>query len=697
MYYYNDAAQNVIVNNQSGGTFTLQSDATGSATIGEIPQGNNDVYTGTFNVERYFQGGTTYSSGRWVERGYRIISSCVNTGTMVNGNYVFGLNYIVGSTAGQTTTANSPTNVFVTGCTGGSTSGGNPSIYLYNESNTPSNVSYVSGNFLGITNITNSTTGGTITASNGGTYSLPVGTGVLFFFRGAATNWSTRTSYPYMAPENVTLTSTGHLNTGSYTYKDWYTSASSNIGYTGSGTGTNYAVRGFNMVGNPYPCAIDWNSSWSGSGGISRTNVGPSIWVFNPVTYQYDAYMATSSSGGVATGSASRYIVSGQGFIVQATATSPSLTINEYAKVSLSNNGSVGKVSFPAGAQLTGSGLLMSTSSVQDAVSQNMRLKLAADSVSYDDIVFLFNSTSSRSYSPMEDAKYIAGIGASEGLASFSDDNIALSINNLPFPGDTQQEIKLRVTGSKSGIYTFKLTEVNAIPQIYEIWLMDKYKKDSLDIRNNKTYAFNLDLADTASFGNNRFSIVLRQSKAFAVQLLSFTASGTNSGSQVNWITAYEQNYTNFTVERSTDGGHTFTVLGGVAASGLGNYGYLDKSPVKAANQYRLKIEDLNGNITYSNVVTVMYSNTSTLASDNISVYPNPTKGALNLNITAPNSTSLIHNIKIVNSTGLVMKSGTTTQQNWQTNVGDLLPGSYIIQVTDKNDNLIGRGTFVKL
>ncbi|MGZ3764824.1 MAG: beta strand repeat-containing protein, partial [Mucilaginibacter sp.] len=260
MYYYNDNAQFVIINNQSGGTFTLQSDATGSASVGEIPQGKNNAFTGTFNVERYFQGGNTYASGRWVERSYRIISSCVNTGSTVNGNYVYGLNYIVGATAGQTTTANSSKNAFITGCTGGSTSAGNPSVYLYNESYTPSNQTYVSGNFLGITNITNSTTGGTITASDGGSYSIPVGTGVLFFFRGAATNWATRTVTPYIAPENVTLTSTGNMNVGPYTFKDWYTPASANIGYTGSGGGTNSAVRGFNMLGNPYPCAIDWGT-----------------------------------------------------------------------------------------------------------------------------------------------------------------------------------------------------------------------------------------------------------------------------------------------------------------------------------------------------------------------------------------------------------------------------------------------------
>ena len=144
MYYYNDNAQQVIIKNESGGTFTLQSDATGSASIGEIPQGKGDLFTGTFNVERYFQGSNTISAGRYTERNYRIISSPVNTGATVNGNNVFGLNYIVGPTAGLTTTANSAANVFITGCSGCSTALGTSSIYLYNESKTPSNQTFIS-------------------------------------------------------------------------------------------------------------------------------------------------------------------------------------------------------------------------------------------------------------------------------------------------------------------------------------------------------------------------------------------------------------------------------------------------------------------------------------------------------------------------------------------------------------------------
>jgi len=695
------------VTNTSPGTFTLQSDASGSAAIGALS--STATCNGNFNVERFFQGGATKSGTRWVYRNYRILSSPVNTGTLVNLNRVSGLTYIVGATAGLTTTANSTTNAFVMGATGGSSSSGNPSLFLYRESITPSNLSYTSGNFIGITNITSASA---MHTSDGATNTtIPVGNGFFFFFRGNASSFSTRTSSPFLAPENVTLTSTGNLNQQSVTVKNWYTPLSSNLGYTGSGTGTNYAVRGFNAVGNPYACSIDWNTAYSGTG-ITRTNVNPTIWMFNPFTNQYDTYITTSSSTGTSNGGgtdgsgfASKIIASGQGFFVQASAAGASLVFNEAAKSATS--------------QLTGSSLFMGAPPAND-VAQLLRLRMVQDSLNYDDITIVFNSAASPTYNGNEDAQYLPGINAAEGLASLSNDSlpVPLSINSLPLPKKMAQVIGLTVTAQQSGAFTFRRTELDAIPQIYEVWLMDKYKKDSLDLRHNATYAFNIDLNDAASFGSNRFSIVIRQNPVLGVRLLNFTAAKAPGGAQIVWKTENEQNYTNFTVERSIDNGQTFTILGGLVANGSGTYSLLDKSP-DLNDQYRLKIEDLNGTITYSAVVTLGYSSNSVV--NNMNVYPNPATNSINLNIKPTNSLpsnlsalqvlgstpSLVrsqnistqsYNIKIISITGTVIKTALSSLPDWHDNVSTLTPGTYIIQVTNASDNsVVGKSTFVKL
>ncbi len=715
-------ADQVKINNNANasGVFTLRSDATGSAAIG--PVYSTASTSGTFSIQRYYQGGSTQSGGRYIYRNYRIISSAVHNSAQYNSNNVYGLNYIVGTgNAGQTTGLTSYTNAFVTGCTGCNTAAGNPTLYLYRESIVPNSTGFTSGNFIGITNITNSSGTGVISTSDGSTTSsIPVGNGVLFFDRGPATNWATRTKSPYITPDTVTLTSTGLLNTGSITVKDWYNTGSSFLGCTttgvGTGSNTNTKVRGFNMVGNPYACSIDWNTSYSGTG-ITRTNVNPTIWVFNPVTNQYDTYITTSAStgthyagngGAAGTGNATNIIASGQGFFVQATsAAASSLVFTENAKL--------------ATAQVTGSSLLMGAP-VAETVAQQLRLKMITDSINYDDIVIGFRSTASPKFDGMEDARYIPGNGAAEGLSSLSGDSVKLSINYLPLPKLAPQSIKLFVTAAHSGQYTLQKAALDGLPQIYEVWLIDKYKKDSLDIRNNNNYIFNIDLTDTMSYGINRFEVLIRQNPALGVHLLQFAAAKATGGSKVTWKTENEVNYTNFTVERSNDNGVTFNVVGGFVSSDLGSYSFLDATPAIGANQYRLRLEDLNGAITYSKIVTLQYANgTNDITINNITVYPNPASSTINLAIaqvgsqpansmsalqslgTSPalNTTqtgSISYGIKIMSITGSVVKNSTSATASWQDNVSSLSPGTYIIQVTNNKDkSVVGKGTFIKL
>ena len=155
-----------------------------------------------------------------------------------------------------------------------------------------------------------------------------------------------------------------------------------------------------------------------------------------------------------------------------------------------------------------------------------------------------------------------------------------------------------------------------------------------------------------------------------------------------------EENYTNFTVERSSDGGTTFDVLGGISSSALGTYSFLDANPPLAADQYRLKIEDLNGAISYSNIVTLIYGNSTTVAAGNINVYPNPASNVINLAIKQSgggqssdlpalqslgttlslNSTQTVegtssYNIKIISITGSVISNATSSESTWQNDV----------------------------
>jgi len=672
----------------ANGNLTLNSDATGSATVAAIPSGSN--ISGNVNVQRYITGGSNY-------RGYRLISSPVYSAT-VSSNNVFSINYLTSS-------------VFLTGSAGGGfDKTGNPTLYLYREDQVPSNSTFTSGNFEGISAINNSPTYNYSVSGAGtsGTFYLPVGNGEMFFFRGnrASASLTTETT-PGYTPVTVTTTTTGTLNQGQVIVHDWYTPASANIGHTGSGTGGNNAVRGFNLVGNPYASSIDW-STFSGTvptASIYGANLAPTIWTFDPGTKNFATYNATT---GIATGNGGKIIAGGQGFFVQAILASPSLTFQESAK---------------SNTQVTGSKLLMDKRTNLSALSQGaygsyIRLKMITDSVNYSDVVVGFNPASSTNFNPIEDSRFDSGIGNLEAISAYSSDSIKTSAKWLPFPKNNANEvIRLRVYGSASGQYTISRTELNQIPAIYEIWLMDRYKKDSLDIKNNATYVFDISIGDTSSYGDNRFQLVIRQNPALGVHLLMFTAVKANKGAQIAWQTENEQNYTNFTVERSSDNGSTFQEIDGAASTGAGNYSFLDRAPPATVDLYRLKITDLNGNITYSNVVALAFGNANNTAAAGvgIQIYPNPTTGVVNLAVTqsiaagvSVNSgnaiglvkapAAVVYSIKIINITGRVVKAATSSQPNWQDDVTGLPPGTYIVQVMNNgNDNLVGRGTFVKL
>ena len=657
----------------AGGFLTLNSDANGSAAVAAI---NGPKIIGNVNVQRYLTG----------NRGYRLVSSPVY-GTTIGSTKVYSINYLK-NTAFLTGTTDVP---------GGFDKAGNPTIYLYRENTPTSNASFTSGNFRGVNTIgTGMNYNYLIDGDGPNPFNIPVGTGFLFFFRGdrTAASLATETTPGYVATAG-TLTTTGTLNQGNISVKEWY--GASDLKATNTG---------FTLTGNPYACSINLDTYGTG---IIGTNILSTVYVLNPLNKQYATYNLLNPILG--TNGATNIVASGEAFFVEADphASSASLTFTEAAKI-------------PAGQQSTDEGnLMMGMPKDPYAVRQLLRLKLSLDSFNYDDIVIGFNSNSSAKYNYMEDSRYLAGMSAPEGLASFSTDSVPvpLSVNFLALPKEKQQAIRLKVDATNSGLLTLKRTQLDSLPPIYELWLMDRYKKDSLDLRNNDTYAFDVNKGDTASFGNNRFQIVVRQNKALGLHLLDFTAVKATNGVPITWKTENEESYTNFTVERSTDNGVTFDVLGGFASNNQHVYTFLDANPVKTVDLYRLKLEDLNGTISYSKVITIVYDASKLpVASTKISVYPNPSKGVINLAISQsnPNFANLsgiqsvsytpslasapaqLYAIKIVNITGSVIKTATSATPNWQDDVSSLLPGTYFIQVLNKSDNsLVGKSSFVKL
>ena len=327
-----------------------------------------------------------------------------------------------------------------------------------------------------------------------------------------------------------------------------------------------------------------------------------------------------------------------------------------------------------------------------------MILQLAMDDVNTDGIMFKFNDTAKMTYVFNEDSKYFQGFGK-VSLYSFSQDSIPLAINGLPLPKQAADVIRLNVSAKASGVYQLNMKTISDIPELFEVWLMDNYKNDSLDMRKVSSYSFAIDKSISASYGGDRFTLVIRQQPA-KYHLTDFAATKITNGQQVqlNWTAENEQGNTSFTLERSSNGDKSFITIGHLLSSGRGEYILVDKSPETGENRYRLKQTPGNDTASYSKIVTVYYTSLETNARSAISIYPNPANNVINVSFASRNIDVVAYRVEITNSAGSTVKRVYSSDLQWQGNVNGLRPGIYIVHVLNNATNaLIGRSKFMKL
>ncbi len=167
------------------------------------------------------------------------------------------------------------------------------------------------------------------------------------------------------------------------------------------------------------------------------------------------------------------------------------------------------------------------------------------------------------------------------------------------------------------------------------------------------------------------------------LNLLQFT--GTLQGYAVNlqWQTTDEQNTKQFIVQHSPDG-NTFTPIGTVAAKNTtsqNSYTFTDNHPNTGNNFYRLKMQDLNRQFTYSPIVEVSIADFPAVCM----AYPNPATNSVSLLFNSTSSSN--YNIEISDLSGNVLTriAGISAIGLNKVDV-DLhcyAPGAYTIALTD--------------
>ena len=695
-------AQLVAGSTTAGGAayLTLMSNANSTSAVAAIP--STCSITGNVNAQRYITGtNSSYSS-------YRLLSSPVNNISPTSGssNYISLYHLNKSSTVGGVTY-----NGIYTGGPGGIPGGfniatANPIIYIYNETLKTSNTAFISGKNVGISSmdITSSTatdvnTISTATLANGGAaYSapsgvnIPVGNGYIDYFIGPNT-----LANPSSPISSATITNVGFINQQNVKVYLWYTPASGTgagtagqLSYTTPASGAADKFQGFNMVGNPYPCTISLAQVFTDNPGIDNIYV---LSDYNPGGQEYNTYTATGNSS-----PSPAYVVSGQGFQAHAKSGGQTLIFQEGEKAPTQ--------------QLTGASLLLGTpKQTTDQPLAGLYMKMVQDSVTYDYCGIYFRSDWASTFK-VGDAIDLDGLSPKVYMSSYSSDGARLSVNHQP---DYTKgiNVKLYVNANTDGAYSLNIEGIRNIDTLYDIFLLDHYQKDSVNIRHTGSYAFNISKSDSSSFGGLRFELSIRLRPLPPYKLVSFTAQKVSDGVQLTWKTNNEANYTGFILQKAD--GTQFNQLHSLQSDGNGTYSYIDRHPAMGSNTYRLLQTGITGDTSYSSPVTVMYTPGGTDGS--ISVYPNPVKDVINLTInqngTNVNSggnqplnlglsvssiKSTTYQIKIMSITGSVLISDTSDEADWHHSAGGLIPGPYIIQVINNSDkSLVGKAVFIKI
>ena len=175
----------------------------------------------------------------------------------------------------------------------------------------------------------------------------------------------------------------------------------------------------------------------------------------------------------------------------------------------------------------------------------------------------------------------------------------------------------------------------------------------------------------------------LNPSGILPLHLINFSGAVVNNANTLQWKTADEVNTKEFILERSTDGS-SFTSIAAIAAKGFGNglYVHNDAGIFTGKLYYRLKMVDIDGKFSYSNIISL-----TTQQNNKISVYPNPAKDL----ITVQTSDNKLQGTQIIltDLSGKTLYKKTITSTFEILNVKTLPKGMYLINFAD--------GSFQKL
>jgi hypothetical protein len=199
----------------------------------------------------------------------------------------------------------------------------------------------------------------------------------------------------------------------------------------------------------------------------------------------------------------------------------------------------------------------------------------------------------------------------------------------------------------------------------------------------------------TGNYGQNNHNIDFGFAtfNTLPVHLLSFTAQPQGSQVELIWKVTEQLNINSYIVEHSTNG-TSYTAIQTVTANTNtdATYNAIDASPSSGINYYRIRIINADGSVKYSEVRIVIFN-----GKGNLSIFPNPVSDKVNIQLPESYQGKNL-NIKIINQLGqaIINKQMTNASQVETINVSNLLPGVFIIQLTNSDGTSEKSKLFIK-
>ncbi|MDR6944610.1 beta strand repeat-containing protein [Mucilaginibacter pocheonensis] len=684
-----------VGSNSSTTALTLLSTLSGDASIGTLAAG---TITGNINVQRYVKG---------TLRRYMLLSSPVtNTSTAFTNGTISTYNLVPLFATTYITGPGGSTNGF----DDAASTGNSPSVFVYDE-NAP------------LTTDVNQIVGNEYKAFSSTAQGVPPANGFLYYFRGSR-SVSNPFVKPFPATDNATLNFFGTVIKGTgatnasfnaniinfpATVPTYYTATAVSAPQTLSYASTASTKKGLNLIGNPYASVIDLHALYlaNTSNKFYYMLVKDASTGTNSSSTKFALYDANLNSAGTG---ASRYALSGQGFFTLATSAS-AITFNESMKVAYSlysaapssipvfnvanpnNHLAAAKMAVnPHGGniQQTLATAAASTNADADAIPR-LRLELAKDSIIHNSTDINFDKTANGKFVQGEDAPYYQPSGQGDLLYSLTADSIGCFAN---YTTDLEKlkRINLIVTFSNYGLYKITSPFKQNIDERYSIFLKDKFTNDSLDVVHNQEYSFNV-TTDKASYAHDRFYLSIGIAPGHAYKLLSFSGTKVTTGVQLTWKTDNESNFTGFVIEKSLDGGKSFSAIDSLQSSAKGSYSFTNPTAGSGQITYRLIQKLVTGSIDTSKNLAFNYLTTNLLR---FMVYPSNATQNININFGKTYNSRV--QINIVSSAGGLIKTiRTNNTDSIQQDVGNLLKGIYVVEAIDETTGKrIGSAKFFK-